>query len=196
MPYAMDEHFPIVGLGDLMDRLAKFPIVIRTAFRRAARKIGGQVAKIARAKAPSRKAVIRVGDQLVRMYGASLALKKSIAVKVVTTKKGIVTAIVGPKKGTSTKVFIAYYKPSKAKVAQRNVMIEAKPTKYAHLVEKGFNAKIWASNKRIRVSAKPFLRPALDSGLSTVSSITVEYLQMSLDNLIAKGKITPDAGDV
>jgi hypothetical protein len=196
MAFSMDEQFQIVGLGDLMDRLAKFPIVIRTAFRRAARKIGGQVAKIARAKAPSRKAVIRVGDQLVRMYGASLALKKSIAVKVITTKKGIVTAIVGPKKGTSTKVFIAYYKPSKAKVAQRNVMIEAKPTKYAHLVEKGFNAKIWASNKRIRVSAKPFLRPALDSGLSTVSSITVEYLQMSLDNLIAKGKITPDAGDV
>jgi len=196
MPYAMDEHFPIVGLGDLMDRLAKFPIVIRTAFRRAARKIGGQVAKIARAKAPSRKAVIRVGDQLVRMYGASLALKKSIAVKVITTKKGIVTAIVGPKKGTSTKVFIAYYKPSKSKVAQRNVMIEAKPTKYAHLVENGFNAKIWASNKRIRVSAKPFLRPALDSGLSTVSSITVDYLQMSLDNLIKRGKITPDAGDV
>lgn len=196
MPYAMDEHFPIVGLGDLMDRLAKFPIVIRTAFRRAARKIGGQVAKIARAKAPSRKAVIRVGDQLVRMYGASLALKKSIAVKVITTKKGIVTAIVGPKKGTSTKVFIAYYKPSKAKVAQRNVMIEAKPTKYAHLVEKGFNAKIWASNKRIRVSAKPFLRPALDSGLATASSITVDYLQISLDNLIKRGKITPDAGDV
>jgi hypothetical protein len=196
MPYAMDEQFPIVGLGDLMNRLAKFPIVIRTAFRRAARKIGGQVAKIARAKAPSRKAVIRVGDQLVRMYGASLALKKSIAVKVVTTKKGIVTAIVGPKKGTVAKVFIAYFKPTKAKVAQRNVMVEAKPTKYAHLVEKGFNAKIWASNKRIRVSAKPFLRPALDSGLSTASSITVEYLQMSLDNLIAKGKITPDAGDV
>jgi len=196
MPYAMDEHFPIVGLGDLMDRLAKFPIVIRTAFRRAARKIGGQVAKIARAKAPSRKAVIRVGDQLVRMYGASLALKKSIAVKVITTKKGIVTAIVGPKKGTVAKVFIAYFKPTKSKVAQRNVMVEAKPTKYAHLVEKGFNAKIWASNKRIRVSAKPFLRPALDSGLSTASSITVEYLQMSLDNLIAKGKITPDAGDV
>jgi hypothetical protein len=196
MPYAMDEQFPIVGLGDLMDRLAKFPIGIRTAFRRAARKIGGQVAKIARAKAPSRKAVIRVGDQLVRMYGASLALKKSIAVKVITTKKGIVTAIVGPKKGTVAKVFIAYFKPTKSKVAQRNVMVEAKPTKYAHLVEKGFNAKIWASNKRIRVSAKPFLRPALDSGLSTVSSITVEYLQMSLDNLIAKGKITPDAGDV
>jgi len=196
MPYAMDEHFPIVGLGDLMDRLAKFPIVIRTAFRRAARKIGGQVAKIARAKAPSRKAVIRVGDQLVRMYGASLALKKSIAVKVITTKKGIVTAIVGPKKGTVAKVFIAYFKPTKSKVAQRNVMVEAKPTKYAHLVEKGFNAKIWASNKRIRVSAKPFLRPALDSGLATASSITVEYLQMSLDNLIAKGKITPDAGDV
>ena len=191
----MKGEFAIDGISPLLDKLARFPIAIRTAFRRAARKIGGQVAKIARAKAPSRKAVIRVGDQLVRMYGASLALKKSIAVKVVTTKKGVVMAIVGPKKGTSTKVFIAYYKPSKSKVAQRNVMIEAKPTKYAHLVEKGFNAKIWASNKRIRVSAKPFLRPALDAGMYTASEITADYLQIAIDNLISKGKIVPDIGD-
>ena len=191
----MNGEFSIDGISPLLDKLARFPIAIRTAFRRAARKIGGQVAKIARAKAPSRKAVIRVGDQLVRMYGASLALKKSIAVKVVTTKKGVVMAIVGPKKGTSTKVFIAYYKPSKSKVAQRNVMIEAKPTKYAHLVEKGFNAKIWASNKRIRVSAKPFLRPALDAGMYTASEITADYLQITIDNLISKGKIVPDIGD-
>ena len=191
----MNGEFSIDGISPLLDKLARFPIAIRTAFRRAARKIGGQVAKIARAKAPSRKAVIRVGDQLVRMYGANLALKKSIAVKVVTTKKGVVMAIVGPKKGTSTKVFIAYYKPSKSKVAQRNVMIEAKPTKYAHLVEKGFNAKIWASNKRIRVSAKPFLRPALDAGMYTASEITADYLQIAINNLISKGKIVPDTGD-
>lgn len=191
----MNGQFAIDGISPLMDKLARFPIAIRTAFRRAARKIGGQVAKIARAKAPSRKAVIRVGNQLVRMYGASLALKKSIAVKVVTTKKGVVMAIVGPKKGTSTKVFMAYYKPSKSKVAQRNVMIEAKPTKYAHLVEKGFNAKIWASNKRIRVSAKPFLRPALDAGMYTASEITADYLQIAINNLISKGKIIPDIGD-
>ncbi len=191
----MNSQFAIDGISPLMDKLARFPIAIRTAFRRAARKIGGQVAKIARAKAPSRKAVIRVGNQLVRMYGASLALKKSIAVKVVTTKKGVVMAIVGPKKGTSTKVFMAYYKPSKSKVAQRNVMIEAKPTKYAHLVEKGFNAKIWASNKRIRVSAKPFLRPALDAGMYTASEITADYLQIAINNLISKGKIVPDIGD-
>jgi len=191
----MKGEFAIDGISPLMDKLARFPIAIRTAFRRAARKIGGQVAKIARAKAPSRKAVIRVGDQLVRMYGASLALKKSIAVKVVTTKKGTVMAIVGPKKGTVAKVFIAYFKPSKSKVAQRNVMVDAKPTKYAHLVEKGFNAKIWGSNKRIRVSAKPFLRPALDAGMYTASEITADYLQIAIDNLISKGKIVPDIGD-
>ena len=191
----MKGEFAIDGISPLMDKLARFPIAIRTAFRRAARKIGGQVAKIARAKAPSRKAVIRVGDQLVRMYGASLALKKSIAVKVVTTKKGTVMAIVGPNKGTVAKVFIAYFKPSKSKVAQRNVMVDAKPTKYAHLVEKGFNAKIWGSNKRIRVSAKPFLRPALDAGMYTASEITADYLQIAIDNLISKGKIVPDIGD-
>jgi len=128
------------------------------------------------------------------MYGASQALKKSIGVKVATTRKGAVNAIVGPKRGSEAKVFIAYYKPTAAKKAQRNVTITIKPSKYAHLVENGFTAKIWASNKRIRVSPKPFLRPALDSNSGQVSGITTDYLQMAIDDLIAKGKISPDMG--
>jgi hypothetical protein len=128
------------------------------------------------------------------MYGASQALKKSIGVKVATTRKGAVNAIVGPKRSSEAKVFIAYYKPTAAKKAQRNVTITIKPSKYAHLVENGFTAKIWASNKRIRVSAKPFLRPALDSNSGQVSGITTDYLQMAIDDLIAKGKISPDMG--
>jgi HK97 gp10 family phage protein len=186
--------FDIDGLVELMTKLKKFPVAIRTALRRSARKIGGQVAKAAKAKAPNRKETIRVGDQLVRMYGASQALKKSIGVKVATTRKGAVNAIVGPKRGSEAKVFIAYYKPTRAKKAQRNVTITIKPSKYAHLVENGFTAKIWASNKRIRVSPKPFLRPALDSNSGQVSGITTDYLQIAIDDLIAKGKITPDIG--
>jgi HK97 gp10 family phage protein len=186
--------FNIDGLQELIGKLSKFPVAIRTALRRSARKIGGQVAKVAKAKAPNRKETIRVGDQLVRMYGASQALKKSIGVKVATTRKGAVNAIVGPKRGSEAKVFIAYYKPTRAKKAQRNVTITIKPSKYAHLVENGFTAKIWASNKRIRVSPKPFLRPALDSNSGQVSGITTDYLQVAIDDLIAKGKITPDIG--
>jgi HK97 gp10 family phage protein len=186
--------FNIDGLTELIAKLSKFPVAIRTALRRSARKIGGQVAKAAKAKAPNRKETIKIGKELVRMYGASQALKKSIGVKVATTRKGAVNAIVGPKRGSEAKVFIAYYKPTKAKVAQRNVTITIKPSKYAHLVENGFTAKIWASNKRIRVSPKPFLRPALDSNSGQVSGITTDYLQVAIDDLIAKGKITPDMG--
>lgn len=185
----------IDGLSQLTDRLKKFPVAIRTALRRSARKVGGQVAKAAKAKAPNRKETVKVGKELVRMYGASQALKKSIGVKVATTRKGAVNAIVGPKRGSEAKVFIAYYKPTKAKVAQRNVTITIKPAKYAHLVENGFTAKIWASNKRIRVSPKPFLRPALDSNNGQISGITTDYLQIAIDDLISKGKITPDIGD-
>ena len=184
----------IDGLVELVAKLKKFPVAIRTALRRTARKLGGQVAKVAKAKAPNRKETMRVGDQLVRMYGASQALKKSIGVKVATTRKGAVNAIIGPKRNSEAKVFIAYYKPTAAKKAQRNVTITIKPAKYAHLVENGFTAKIWASNKRIRVSPKPFLRPALDSNSGQISDITTDYLQMAIDDLIAKGKITPDAG--
>jgi HK97 gp10 family phage protein len=184
----------IEGLSQLTDRLKKFPVGIRPALRRSARKVGGQVAKAAKAKAPNRKETIKIGKELVRMYGASQALKKSIGVKVATTRKGAVNAIVGPKRGSEAKVFIAYYKPTKAKKAQRNVTITIKPAKYAHLVENGFTAKIWASNKRIRVSPKPFLRPALDSNSGQVSGITTDYLQVAIDDLISKGKITPDMG--
>lgn len=184
----------IDGLAQLTDRLKKFPVAIRTALRRAARKVGGQVAKAAKAKAPNRKETVRVGKELVRMYGASQALKKSIGVKITTTRKGAVNAIVGPKRGSEAKVFIAYFKPARAKAAQRNVTITIKPSKYAHLVENGFTAKIWASNKRIRVSPKPFLRPALDSNSGQVSGITADYLQVAINDLIAKGKISPDMG--
>lgn len=187
--------FNIDGLPELIAKLSKFPVAIRTALRRSARKVGGQVAKAAKAKAPNRKETIRIGKELVRMYGASQALKKSIGVKVATTRKGAVNAIVGPKRGSEAKVFIAYYKPTAAKKAQRNVTITIKPSKYAHLVENGFTAKIWASNKRIRVSPKPFLRPALDSNSGQVSGITTDYLQIAIDDLISKGKITSDIGD-
>lgn len=186
--------FRIEGMSQLVERMAKFPVAIRTAMRRAARKVGGQVAKAARAKAPSRKQTMRVGKELVRMYGASQALKKSIGVKIATTRKGAVNAIIGPKRGSTAKVFIAYFKPTAAKAAQRNVTITIKPAKYAHLVEKGFTAKIWASNKRIRVSPRPFLRPALDANSGQVASITVDYLQIAMADLIARGKISPDAG--
>ena len=185
----------IDGLVELMSNLKKFPVAIRTALRRSARKVGGQVAKAAKAKAQNRKETVKVGKELVRMYGASQALKKSIGVKVATTRKGAVNAIVGPKRGSEAKVFIAYFKPTAAKIAQRNITITIKPSKYAHLVENGFTAKIWASNRRIRVSPKPFLRPALDSNSGQVSGITVDYLQIAIDDLIAKGKIVPDIGD-
>ena len=178
-----------------MSNLKKFPVAIRTALRRSARKVGGQVAKAAKAKTPNRKETVKVGKELVRMYGASQALKKSIGVKVATTRKGAVNAIVGPKRGSEAKVFIAYFKPTAAKIAQRNVTITIKPAKYAHLVENGFTAKIWASNKRIRVSPTPFLRPALDSNSGQISGITTDYLQIAIDDLISKGKITPDIGD-
>ena len=185
----------IDGLVELMANLKKFPVAIRTALRRSARKVGGQVAKAAKAKAPNRKETVKIGKELVRMYGASQALKKSIGVKVATTRKGAVNAIVGPKRGSEAKVFIAYFKPTRSKIAQRNVTITIKPSKYAHLVENGFTAKIWASNKRIRVSPKPFLRPALDSNSGQISGITTDYLQIAIDDLISKGKITPDIGD-
>ena len=185
----------IDGLVELMSNLKKFPVAIRTALRRSARKVGGQVAKAAKAKAQTRKETVKVGKELVRMYGASQALKKSIGVKVATTRKGAVNAIVGPKRGSEAKVFIAYFKPTAAKIAQRNVTVTIKPSKYAHLVENGFTAKIWASNKRIRVSPKPFLRPALDSNSGQISGITTDYLQIAIDDLISKGKITPDIGD-
>lgn len=123
------------NLGELVAK------VERQGMREAARKAATPMLQAARAKAP-----VRTGT-----------LKKSLAVKVKTFKRGkdsTVMAIIGP---------------------DRNVVSEAgdKPVKYAHLVELGTQHS----------AAKPFLRPAFDETKDQSIKVYADSLKPAIERV-------------
>jgi hypothetical protein len=188
----------ITGYDTLKQALGQFPDSLNAAFKRAATKTGRALAKVAKAKAPSRKKSIRVGNKSFVMYGASGSLKKSIGMKVVKPKrylgKPVWNAIVGARQGMDFSGWIAYWKPTAQHKAEKNTTVKISPSRYSHLVEKGFVAKIWASNQRRPVPARPFLRPALDGCKQYAEANTKESLDLELAKLVRTGKATPISG--
>lgn len=188
----------VTGFAVLEAALSEFPKSLNAAFKRAATKTGRALAKIAKAKAPARKKSIRIGNKSVEMYGASGSLKKSIGLKVVKPRRYAGTpawnAIVGARRGMDIAGWIAYWKPTRAHKAERNLNVKISPSRYSHLVEKGFVAKLWASGKSRPVPARPFLRPALDGCKQYAEANTKESLDFELAKLAATGKATPIGG--
>lgn len=188
----------VVGFARLQAAMSEFPKSLNAAFKRAATKTGRSVAKIAKAKSPSRKKSIRVGNKSVVMYGTSGSLKKSIGLKVVKPKRfagqPVWNAIIGARQGMNVTGWIAYWKPTAQHKAEKNTTVNISPSRYSHLVEKGFVAKLWASNQRRPVPARPFLRPALDANRQYAETNTKESLDMELAKLFATGKATPISG--
>jgi hypothetical protein len=185
----------ITGFAVLQAALSEFPKSLNAAFKRAATKTGRAVAKIAKSKAPSRKKSIRIGNKSVEMYGASGSLKKSIGFIVVKPKRfvgePVWNAIIGARRGFDIAGWIAYWKPTKQHKAERNLNVKISPSRYSHLVEKGFVAKLWASGKSRPVAARPFLRPALDGSKQYAEANTKESLDLELAKLARTGKATP-----
>lgn len=150
------------------------PRAINAALRRAARLWGTKTLGLARAKAPALRQFIMVLDKKYPQIGSSLALKKSLGVKVSTNKKtGEITAVVGPRRGKSIEVVNP----------RTGAIVKVSPTRYAHLVEKGFLAKLWRSGKRVWVSARPFLKPAEMITRNYAVAITQSTLNDALDKL-------------
>jgi hypothetical protein len=63
-------------------------------------------------------------------------------------------------------------------------MILVRASRYAHLVELGFNQKIRGRIKR--VPAKPFFRPAMDESREQIMEITLNSLRASLNKIFEK----------
>lgn len=123
----MSASFQIDGLKELQRKLATLPERVQRKVMRPAVNAGATPVL----KAARQKAKKRTG-----------LLKKSLGKKVVTNKKRqTVSAIVGPRKGVQADVNGRPYKPSRT----------------AHLVEKGF---INAAGEH--VPGQPFLNPALE----------------------------------
>jgi hypothetical protein len=87
--------------------------------------------------------------------------------------------------------WIAYYKPTAQHKAERNLTVKISASRYSHLVEKGFVAKLWASGKSRPVAARPFLRPVLDGSKQYAEANTKESLDLELAKLARTGKATP-----
>lgn len=167
------------------------------AIKRSATKAGRMIRKTARAKVPNRKSVIKIEGKTYRYYGFSGALKKSMDynVRKAGKKSGFGADVrwalawstyVGAARKAKQRVFVRWYKPARKAAAVRNTLITVRPAWYSHLVEKGFLAKLWRSNKRRWVPARPFLRPALDTHSREIEDLTITEMEVQLAKMAAK----------
>lgn len=110
--------------------------------------------------------------------GTTGMLKKSIGSKVgVNRKNGQVYAMAGPRRKKEMPEVKAYSPWTKK-------MVQVVPSKYAHLVERGFNLKIRGKVVK-RVPGKPFLRPSFDEAKSQINEETKAALDAELAKLFA-----------
>jgi HK97 gp10 family phage protein len=168
----------IDGLEDLVKALSYFPREMKNAMRAAARKTGGAVKKTAKQKAPKRNSTLRIGKQIHKVYGGSGTLKKAIVFVVRTNPRtGKVYVLVGADRAVTGKVTVKLWKINETHTV--------KPSKYSHLVENGFTAKVF-NGKTVRVSAKPFLRPALDAYSNQIESVTRAEIEKALNKVLGE----------
>jgi len=110
--------------------------------------------------------------------GTTGMLKKSIGSKVgVNRKTGQVYAMAGPRRKKEMPEVKAFSPWTKK-------MVTVVPSKYAHLVERGFNLKI-RGKVRKRIPGKPFLRPSFDEAKSQISEETKAALDVELAKIFA-----------
>lgn len=111
--------------------------------------------------------------------GKTGMLRKSIGSKVgVNRRTGEVYAIAGPRRkkdGFETSAYSPWLRK----------MVKVIPSKYAHLVERGFTLTIRGRTIR-RLPGKPFVRPAYDENKGKIEGLTSQVIQEELDKLFAK----------
>lgn len=143
----------IDGLDAALKKLAALKDSIqKKALRAGVAKASRLAAKAAKAQAPK----------------ASGTLKKSIAQKITTTKKQGVVGKVGAKKGEGVMVT----RPG------RTAPSLARPTRYAHLVEKGTGAS--PARRGAPSRARPFLRPAWQVVKAQAEKIIIEEINAAI----------------
>lgn len=159
-----------------IEELGRAPKALDAALKRAARLWATQTVKVARTKVPTRRTFYILHGKKYPTLGASQALKKSLGSKAKKSKKtGQIYGVVGPRR----KKHIQGVNP------RTGQLVTIKPTRYAHLVEKGFLAKLWKSGKRVRVPGRPFLVPAYDATKSEALSLTGKSVREALNKLNA-----------
>lgn len=151
----------VEGLDAVLRKLTAVKDAVRKkALRAGVTKASRLAAKAAKARAPK----------------VSGALKKSITQKVKTTPKGAVLGRVGPKRG----------EVQPAKRPGRQGAVAARPTRYAHLVEKGTGPSPARGGATSR--ARPFLAPAWDEVKERAERIIADEVTAAVDKAARGGK--------
>ncbi len=187
------------GIEALIAQFDGAPKALKAALKRAGRKSMTKVMKVMREKVPNLRdaasSVFKTLEQKIlgakkrkkkaKRYfqrdfqtGTTGMLKKSIGSKVgVNRKNGQVYAMAGPRRKKEMPEVKAYSPWTKK-------MVQVVPSKYAHLVERGFNLKIRGKVVK-RVPGKPFLRPSFDEAKSQINEETKAALDAELAKLFA-----------
>lgn len=151
----------------IMETLRDFAVSVKSTLEQ----------KLFRIKRRKRKA--KQYTQRDLQTGRTGMLRKSLGSKVAVHKKtGQVYAMAGPRRKKDGFVGEAWSPWLKK-------MVKVVPSKYAHLVERGFGLKIRGKVVK-RVPGNPFVRPAFDEVKGQIDTETANILQQELDKLFAK----------
>lgn len=151
----------------IMETLRDFAVSVKSTLEQ----------KLFRIKRRKRKA--KQYTQRDLQTGRTGMLRKSLGSKVAVNKKtGQVYAMAGPRRKKDGFVGEAWSPWLKK-------MVKVIPSKYAHLVERGFGLKIRGKVVK-RVPGNPFVRPAFDEVKGQIDTETANILQQELDKLFAK----------
>lgn len=167
------------GVEALIAQFDGAPKALKAGLKKAGRKSMSKVAKVMKAKVPFKKMKKKRGQKTISLVtGQTGALKRSIGTKVAVNRKtGEVYAMAGPRRKKN-------FPPVDAVSSWTGKPIQVMPSKYAHLVERGFNLKI-RGKVRKRIPGKPFLRPSFDQAKTEIDDETAKALNEELAKLFA-----------
>lgn len=185
------------GLDSLVKKLTSLKVSVKPILRQCARKSSTPTVQTVRRLLPQKgKAIkgMKHKGKKVFDYGDTGQLRKSIASRVLTSREGVVHAVIGARRKFLTMALKRYHKPNRNVEAQRNVMVRVRPTLYSHLVEKGFNAKLWRSGRRKFVPGRRFLAKSLQANVANIQAITSRVIQDKIDQVMNSGQPVKDGG--
>jgi hypothetical protein len=174
----------IDGIEQASQQILALGASVNGIFRIAARRSGTRMKNELKALLPSRGTRSLHNGKRVLTYGLSGQLKKSISVRVVTSRTGVVHGVIGPSRQAIGYAFKAYHKPTKDAPLEKNVMVRVKPSNYWHLYEKGFTAKLWGSGRTKSVPGKNLLPRVLGSNLAVVQRDTAEVFDEQINKIL------------
>lgn len=167
------------GIEAMIAQFDGAPKALKAALKRAGRKSMTKVSKVMKAKVPFKKMKKKRGQKSITLVtGQTGSLKRSIGTKVAVNKKtGEVYAMAGPRRKKD-------FPPVDAVSSWTGKPVKVTPSKYAHLVERGFNLKIRGKVVK-RIPGKPYLRPSFDEAKSQINEETKAALDAELAKLFA-----------